>query len=532
MLAFSSPAELEDWINRQPKLVALLISNRQILRTIPLLKSADQESEQLGKCLLHVFRICLNIHHSVRTGQFDSIGLAAAMGDAFALGAPLTDAAAYNAKAAVIEDDYSSWAIYQAFKISEPGSANQATSFREANIDDGELWHLQKDVHTLWAAPLWSAEIPLEVRTKWEVLCNWMEREEAGWDIWIDWYNNLLNGGGGDRRLENSVTFVDQSDWNIGPHHANSVLKAMVRDRIQQVTSLSTFAESALSNKEQLSRSVSEFDLDDLSRLMRMTPFDGDIKLNHFDKGSKRIVELTSVLRDSTQDLLDDLQNTNASPQILRYLNRYNRELSESIENIRPGRIVHLSRSMNELLNDENVRDSLPNITSKIIDDLLQDNLLLLKEYFTGALYRLSNIETSPELSAISIEEATHAIEEFTEKVASNHWDELPGIEPRIHEMLIDHTEQIKHLAQQYEFSPDPQRKERLKRYLWGDIQIGLATIVRLLLRSVQALHKSVPSDTFSTSEETRNAIDAKIREEILENDTLKAFMESSNGNR
>ena len=229
-----SRASLEAWLRKQPRETAITIAARAALRVAPLVGRA---SRQLGDSTGATFR---------------AIALARVAGKYPARASELrTDAAAtYNAAfAAASEDD----AAYAAFAAADTAAAAAAAyadaaavAFAAASavhhaadaaraVDTGydALWvEVRADAYAVAGddasavadMQLWSGTRPEWARVAWDKLVAALLIDED-WDVWIDWYEERLDGGSRGEAYEVVFASVPREEWDKGPAAANAWIK-------------------------------------------------------------------------------------------------------------------------------------------------------------------------------------------------------------------------------------------------------------------------------------------------------------------
>ena len=221
-------------MRKQPRETAITIAARAALRVAPLVGRA---SRQLGDSTGATFR---------------AIALARVAGKYPARASELrTDAAAtYNAAfAAASEDD----AAYAAFAAADTAAAAAAAyadaaavAFAAASavhhaadaaraVDTGydALWvEVRADAYAVAGddasavadMQLWSGTRPEWARVAWDKLVAALLIDED-WDVWIDWYEERLDGGSRGEAYEVVFASVPREEWDKGPAAANAWIK-------------------------------------------------------------------------------------------------------------------------------------------------------------------------------------------------------------------------------------------------------------------------------------------------------------------
>lgn len=83
---------------------------------------------------------------------------------------------------------------------------------------------------SLMALPLWRDGLPATVAQKWENLASDLQRLDAGFEVWIDWYNARLEGRPLDTHVEIKRVLIPQEIFAQDPGSINGYIKQIIKD--------------------------------------------------------------------------------------------------------------------------------------------------------------------------------------------------------------------------------------------------------------------------------------------------------------
>lgn len=275
----------------------ILLAARSALRVLPLLRMAlpsinESASTHLENSILPLFRCYfLSIGACIATSD-DEIAFFKAIELAHddALGAADIIEVAYVASEATINSAYAAIGALQAaqsYKDSNKLGDTNAISFAIANSIDAsfkagslafsptatqftslrtmkkaiaafesdlnflnQTSHLHRRI-ALASRPLWLDQGPSEITSLWFGLQAIFRKANDDWDIWSDWYFDVLSGARGDQflfglntgqalELWSKVALIDNSIWQEGPTVLNAEFKYLVEKEKKKSSTLST----------------------------------------------------------------------------------------------------------------------------------------------------------------------------------------------------------------------------------------------------------------------------------------------------
>jgi hypothetical protein len=247
MFDVSDREKLEEWLVRQPREAVQLLAVRAALRVLPLIKMKDgigysSNSRFRQNVLLPILRASAILATSINGRlNLEYIVKSLVLSNFADARVPLRGRETLEIVASAIEE-----ALLSSF-VNENAFAEHAISaIRSAFYASGTDGTLEFDIETLLGGPkielirpddeqaverlqvqpLWGFQKPPEVVGEaWLALS--LELRQAGndWDIWVDWYQHLLDWGAED--FDYLFAFADwpDDDWAKGPAHINPLIK-------------------------------------------------------------------------------------------------------------------------------------------------------------------------------------------------------------------------------------------------------------------------------------------------------------------
>jgi hypothetical protein len=145
----------------------------------------------------------------------DAVGYATRVDDAVGYATRAAHAAAYAADAAV---------------AAAAVAAAYATRADAAILTDTDivLWARVSPV-SLLAQPLWPEEVPAEAARLWTQLQRDLRGLGAGFEVWIDWYQDRLDGKSFDWEIERQWALLSKEQLSQSPAEINAYLKGLRR---------------------------------------------------------------------------------------------------------------------------------------------------------------------------------------------------------------------------------------------------------------------------------------------------------------
>ena len=141
----------------------------------------------------------------------------------------------------------------------------------------------------LWSIsePDWFKQVDTEMRTIW-----W-ESNPADWDFWTRWWDGVLSGQQLDWGLQEAVALIDNEVWKAGP--------GAVAGAIREIEAWFSKNANVLRAEALLHAALADYSFDAIDRVMRMVPFEEDIR--HLRDPAR-----LSAFLDDADSIRDDLE--------------------------------------------------------------------------------------------------------------------------------------------------------------------------------------------------------------------------------
>lgn len=271
MVASREHKELKNWLDSKPRDIGVAIATRSALRALPFLKAAyDQNYQYANRLTLQTFYACTiawtgvaGYNRSAAASVDGSAAVVRAAADhasadtAFVYTAAARAADAAHAYTAVAAAD----AVYAASAVALAVPANLATAANysaAAFIDDGAaaeaMWRIVREemnflegggsveqlmVATMDRIPhsLESADGALKralnaASLRWKAFKSTLLNQRKDWEVWIDWYEDRLEGRGQNATFEKAFLTLSNEEWKQEPAIVNARLKELMEKSV------------------------------------------------------------------------------------------------------------------------------------------------------------------------------------------------------------------------------------------------------------------------------------------------------------
>ncbi len=255
LVEIKNKQELEAWLRQQPHEVSIAFAARAALRALPFVQTASRSRHYTRDIVLPIFR-ANGISWVAAIFPADKTGLAAARAAADAdAAAHATDpfdraaSAAYACAHAVRTAPAAAAGRIIAARSATAFSSAQADAFSHRATDGSHrdvfvdhfasygLSALSMDATRLDAgvtssyiagSPLWPRGQPSELQSLWQEMKEALHAANEGWQVWITWYDDRLNGRVSDEERELAYVRVDDELWEQGPAIVNAEIKRRI----------------------------------------------------------------------------------------------------------------------------------------------------------------------------------------------------------------------------------------------------------------------------------------------------------------
>ncbi len=256
----SNSNEIRKLLEKIPREFSVAFATRSALRVLPLLvtKEANNQSfwywdnKEKEKYLLAIFTstrfslgYCFGLNASSKEASKSIASVASTVG-AIAANATATStssnastaALAYDAVSIAYAAFYASSTVYTSSAVAPIYASNAAAYAAFANIHNNyetetqsDLNYLQKnlDIHAYIQRPLWDQFLPKDWETIWKRFQQWTKALDSGFDIWLDWYQDRLDGEAFDLELLEKQVNIPAEIEDQGVSAVNAYLATLTR---------------------------------------------------------------------------------------------------------------------------------------------------------------------------------------------------------------------------------------------------------------------------------------------------------------
>lgn len=393
----SDDGDVRKRLSNKPVSWSVVIATRAALRSLPYLYldfTGSNSQKQVGKNLvLPVFRAMalpfavgkypafgkeLTASDASRAAAYVASGAAAGAASraaayvAYAASGVASDAAAYTASGAAA--GATARAASDAFRAAAY-TASGATSdaFRAATESQVENDVASLETGTspeaLMVQPLWSDEVKGLPEGEWGGLRQLLLAAADDWDVWVDWYEDRLVGRNTSglpneaaREIDLRIARQDNEWWKQGSKKVNADIKKWIGDLwVEVIPSDSDDEADLVSGPSAFGYSVNEGQI-------------VAVPIGRLDE-SEFAKDIWADVLEKAQSVRLSLERTQAPPRVLQTLDRFVAELGGSISEVRPGRLLSRSRSLDAdlaMLSTAAYRDEMPLDAQAALRDLAE----------------------------------------------------------------------------------------------------------------------------------------------------------------
>lgn len=213
MVKINNSDDLKNWLENKPKEWAQVIASRIALRVLPLaggIYDAEIDKNISDNLTISIFRANLISWAARKYTTHDISNAAVSAANAAAIEATdATDPAAYSANAIYAAARAADAAVFAADAIYAADAAYAAAGAAAFAADaadaadgavylaiskDAEFLQQENSVESLIQQPLWIDGYMGLLDGRWQKLKKILLAQNIGWDIWIDWYEDILGG--------------------------------------------------------------------------------------------------------------------------------------------------------------------------------------------------------------------------------------------------------------------------------------------------------------------------------------------------
>jgi len=241
--------ELEAWLRKQPREVAVALAARAALRVLPIVWTARDEgfrADLFAGIVLPLFRATgvawVPAKYPVlQATEFRAFAGAAAHAAAAAADAfPAHADTAYAAFAAASDAAYAAAfaaadgaigatrAARAAARAADAATGAASTAYWSAISIDATRMEEGASASVIASAPLWPQGQPDQLRSLWQEMKTALFAAKQGWEVWTNWYDGRLDGRVRGEELELAYVRIEAALWGQGPAIVNAKIKARI----------------------------------------------------------------------------------------------------------------------------------------------------------------------------------------------------------------------------------------------------------------------------------------------------------------
>jgi hypothetical protein len=246
VVEFSNREDVERWLWRKPREVAIVIAARAALRAVPALASIlgrSRDAREVGEAIiLPVFRALTVTWAKARYPMYGAqlgINARAAVNATKAIKADYSSFAVGNAVAAAqyaaeaaTRAPSSAHAAARAAAYSAAAGAAAADDSKDG-VDDGtandaDLAEKGVDLATLVEQELWHLRMPNWALESWIQLKQALRHMDENWEVWTDWYDARIVGQPANEAVEIARAMIPDEIWKQGAKVVNAHIKRLI----------------------------------------------------------------------------------------------------------------------------------------------------------------------------------------------------------------------------------------------------------------------------------------------------------------
>ena len=250
MVNIASERELQKWLEGKPRDWALVLAARTALRALPTLVRMRDAHDFESNVVLPVVRA---VFLAWTTARYPHRVL-----NSFAANAAAAHAATYDARtAARFAANAAAASTHERVIVNSISAASAAADDSSANFVDAVWPAISRDatrlekgdnIFAVANSKLWPIKIPELSTRQFRQLTDVLIHLHSSWRTWIDWYQNILVGGGNfglpveiEEEVEIRIAQQSSSWWQRAPEVVNAEVAKWVEEQVvyEHISSLS-----------------------------------------------------------------------------------------------------------------------------------------------------------------------------------------------------------------------------------------------------------------------------------------------------
>lgn len=504
--------QLEAWLKDRPREDAVLIAARCALRAFPLLEWVidDNAAEHLATIILPTSR-ALAVASAAGTwparapSTMDASNQAAAAGVIASLSTDtvldggavesVVDGATDAADAILDEnlDNAISAAANAANAVDGTNATRDAVAVfwktvdHDANALGRGCFHEEFNETALWhtGAPDW-------IREPWHKLRDALLSAGDDWFVWVDWYQDRLDGKPANETLETAKALIPNEIWDAGPAKLNAEIARLINEHERQAVAEFDPASDPVdaSNELTLGLADTDFQYDGETDAMVAIPFEGDAAPIDDPFRLRDRADLLSSLTDQASGLAYDLRNdpNQAPPTLARDLDRYAREArQDDPANVRVRHLETLISGLRAVLADEDMRMGLGNYLLTKLEQLVTQHDSLLAGYFAEAVNAVREAKSHTLPEGTTPEQLDENLERANELITGEEWRVLPSPPVDYPDELEAQRLALREMASTIDLKAEGEERNRQIKMVQDGYVTATATVSRLIGKTLRA---------------------------------------------
>ena len=263
------------------------------------------------------------------------------------------------------------------------------------------------------------------------------------------------------------IATTPETDWEASSREVNDKINGIVQKYRSEHS-------EGVQHKtiDLLNAAVANFEFNDISRLMRMMPFENEIRHLRDPEKLKQFLDDADELRDDMEMLCDSMRAESAGRQnagaIAVQVDAILTELSRSrqMEHLRVGRIVNFGANLQKWAGSEHIRAELGELLSDQLDQLVRQLLGLTHRHFSASLLRFEPLKDLVLEDDIDPFQLLHEIRNCLNDLAKGNDDTIVGLEPEDLSVLNSMADAVEAQIVSLQAASDDRVRSSLKKNL------------------------------------------------------------------
>jgi hypothetical protein len=300
----------------------------------------------------------------------------------------------------------------------------------------------------------------------------WRQDGSENWSFWLRWWDGVVSGAQIDWALQEKVALIPNEVWEQGPGGVAEAIRE-IEDELKRNL------ESEVSAKTEalLRAALADYSFDALHHVMRMVPFEDDVRFLKDPEKLRAFLDDAELMRDDLelyQKALGGEGIMQGASVVRNYLGSILSELDRANDanRLRVGRIIEHGKILEEYARSEEVaREFGPAIIP--LRSHVASLLDLTRRHFASTLTRMAPLR---DLSSSPDDDQWTLLQDIQRGIGAMSEPGPAGLVPLARDdqsALLSLSEGIERLLRQHDIVPTPQAKSSFRR----EIDHGLALL-------------------------------------------------------